>query len=133
MARKTKAQQEEFRRKTLIDELGCIQMRLQAAKVDEARQKVIKAEILSWFPGLANDQGHIEPGEGFQAVISAKELERAIDKEAAAELLGTAKYIEISSLTLTALQANVAAHEADKLITTTRTGSRTVKAVQRAA
>ncbi len=127
-ASKAVVQIDAARRAAVIDELGEVEKRLESKKPDERRKKELVKEILSWVPKtLAAAEETVFHGKKYDARITAQENERTITSmEKVAELLGIKAFIQHAKVTLKQLEVLLSPAQQGQVISSDRTGPRSV-------
>lgn len=121
-------------RQEVVDELGILEMDLLRMKPKVERAKLLKLIVQSWGVGLKPEASAVYDGHAFSVELSAREYERAIsDMEQLYKLFGKKKFLALCAMTLKNIDANLTPEEVGTVVTKERTGSRTVRVMQRAA
>ena len=113
-------------RAALIDEYGNVDRLRKEFAPYEKRYQALRAEIASWYEASPPDATYIEKGLRYTIEIGARATESTINVKGAHKALGLVKFLKACSITLKALRAALAPEEADKLVSTARTGSRSI-------
>ncbi|MDP9171498.1 MAG: hypothetical protein M3N54_12835 [Acidobacteriota bacterium] len=120
-------------RALVADELGALEHELAplAAKVDRAL--ALRTQIRSWFEAQAADEGYLVNGKHYAVAVGEKSNETHItSKPKLEQLLGRARYRELAHFTLKSL-AFLSPLELSTISAKTRTGSRSIKVLAKAA
>jgi hypothetical protein len=116
----------------IVDELGDLDKELSpfAAKIArvEALRKALRAEYL-FQPA---DQNFLAEGARYVVAVGERGMERSVDIPALVKAIGAKVFCGIASITLKALDANVAPSTAMDCVTSARTGFRTLKVMEKA-
>jgi hypothetical protein len=131
---KTKTTTSRQTREEVIDELGMLEMDILRMKPKVERAKVLKLLVQSWGVKLDAEASAIYDGYAFSVELSSRDYERAIsDMEQLFRLFGKKKFLALCAMTLKNIDANLTPEESALVVTKERTGSRTVRVMQRAA
>jgi hypothetical protein len=118
----------------LADEFGELSRRLELAKSDEARLKLVAIRLKPLFEDTPDDEPTTLDGCQYQLRVTPRENETKItDITAVRKAMSAAEFLEIATVTLKALKAAVSESKFLSLVTTARTGNRTIKAVRKSA
>jgi hypothetical protein len=116
----------------IVDELGDLDKELSpfAAKIArvEALRKALRAEYLF----QAADKNFLAEGARYVVAVGERGMERSVDIPALVKAIGAKVFAGIASISLKALEANVAPNVALDVVTSARTGFRTLKVMEKA-
>jgi hypothetical protein len=115
-------------RADLIDELGTLRQRqaaFAATGVDK-RAAQLQTEISSWHDGDPPDAELVERGTYFQIIFSPRRSVSTLNVRGAYKALGLKRFLEACTVTMKALAAFLTPDQVDALVTTERTGSRSL-------
>jgi hypothetical protein len=116
-------------RAAIIDEFGRLDAELALMKPKVKRHEELRKQIQSWYENENPTVGFVAKGLQYGVIVGAKARERKIVNMARlAKLLG-ARFVDLCTFPLSALDANTTAEQRDGIVTEGHTGSRTVRAV----
>lgn len=121
----------------LIDEFGAVSEILDRLQADlaptEKRYKQLREQIGLLIVAASPGRTFFEAGQRYTLDISEQKKERFVDIAAARKKLGAAAFLEVCSVTQSALNDVLPKPEVEKLLITTQTGSRSYEAALIAA
>ena len=111
---------------SLIDDFGTVSAaRAEFAPTEKLYQKLLKElQVIVADSGAAADEVFMEIGERFTLDISACGNANTVDKAAARRKLGAAAFLDVCSVSQTALNQVLPKPEVEKLLITSQTGPR---------
>lgn len=117
----------------LIDEFGAVavlrdRMKADLAPVEAAYQKLRK-QFEGYIAWAAPGDTFCEIGEAYTLDISARGLQRTVDIAAARKKLGAAAFLEICTVTQSALNTVLPKPQVEALLVSEQTGARSYVAV----
>jgi len=114
----------------LIDRYGELSRQIELVKPAIAEHKMLGSVIQGMFADSPADQPRTAQGRLYTLQVSARELQTSFHNiRSVYKALGVQKFLEKCSITLKAVKDTVGAEQYLKLVTTARTGPRTIKAV----
>ncbi len=114
----------------LADEYGELKRRIEMVKPDEVRLAAIVKRLKPMFEANPPEEATTLDGQIYQLQVSPCENETVItDIAAVRRAMSAAEFLEIATVTLKALKTAVSESKFLSLVTTARTGNRTIKAV----
>jgi hypothetical protein len=119
----------------LVDECGELKRRIDLVKPDQARLKVVQEELDNLVFDLlpAHEPVTLE-GHIYKLLVSPRENQTTINDIAEVRRsMSAADFLKIATVTLKALKTAVSESRFLSLVTTARTGNRTIKAVLKTA
>ena len=114
--------------KELIDEYGDVAKLREEFAATEKRYGKLREQLNAAAGELEPDQEFALVGGRWQIAVSAKKLERTVNKKAARKRLGAAAFFNACSITLTALGNLLSKPDVDALADSDRTGARSYTA-----
>lgn len=121
-------------RAAIIDEYGELQRRVDEFRPVAERCAMLARTIASWYADEPPEESFVEEGRRYSVQISPRTVKRTIVNMAKLyALVGKAKFLEMATVTLSAVDKHVAAPLHSKFIRAEMTGERRVKAVAKAS
>jgi len=118
----------------LIDRYGELSRQIDLVKPAIAEHKMLGSVIQGMFADVPADQPRTAQGRLYTLQISAREMQTSLlNIRSVYKALGVQKFLEKCSITLKAVKDTVGEEQYQKLVTTARTGPRTIKAVANVA
>jgi hypothetical protein len=118
----------------LADEFGELQEQLAPYAALKAKADNLRAKILfNLGQSIAPDEGHsiLSASGEFQVDVEPRKNESSINAKALARYMGLAKFVAIAKVAMKDLLNALPGSEAEKFITTARTGPRVVTSQRR--
>lgn len=120
-------------RAAIIDEFGELQRRVDEFRPVAERCTALARTIASWYADEPAGESFVEEGRYYSVQISPRTIKRTVvNMPKLYALLGKAKFLELATVTLAAIDKHVAAPLHAKIIRAEMTGERRVKAVAKA-
>jgi hypothetical protein len=117
---------------SLVDELGGLEKELAPFAQQLARIELLKKTLRGVCPASDDVEWSVS-GARFIALLGPRALERKIDIKALVKAIGAPAFAKFASCTLKALEASVEPAIAAGVISSDRTGSRSLKLFERRA
>jgi hypothetical protein len=118
----------------IIDEFGSLDSEIALFSPKVKRHAALKAIIKSWYESLPADASVSVPGARYVVMIGAKANERVLKSvkgafTALTGAIGVKEAWKLVKLSLTCLEEHLGKSGVEDLVTTERTGNRTITAV----
>lgn len=111
-------------RAALIDELGDLKAKKAAFAPTEKRLKQVSDEVASWYDDRAPAETYVEKGYRYQLTVSARLNVTSVNIRAVYRILGVRKFLDICTVTLTAIREVLTDAEVLAVTSLDRTGYR---------
>jgi hypothetical protein len=116
----------------MVDELGDLEIAVAPFKAKIARADVLRKALRAKFSEAPAGTPFVLDGERFTALLGVMGNESVVDKAALYKLAGWKKYVEISSVSLKAIDEACGVAVLGAVVSIAQTGSRSLSVVAKA-
>lgn len=117
-------------RVAIIDRFGELKRRVAEFKPTSDEAAKLEKEIASWYEDEPADEAFVAAGNSYTVQIGPKALERRItDMPRVLTIVGKSRFLEICRFPLAAVDQHIPATQVPDVLSSERSGNRTVKAV----
>ncbi len=133
-ARLVEAKAEDVSRAAIVDEYGELDRKIQEFKPTTKRYEELKKTIQGWYADLPAEQSSVAEGKLYTVQVGARENRRKITNMLKVyRLIGMQKFLELCSISLEAIEKVIAPSRLEGIISSERTGPRTLRPVAKAS
>jgi hypothetical protein len=115
----------------IVDELGALERKLQPFKPEMARVEDLRKALRAMFDTSPPAEAFQPSGDAFFATVGPRAVERSINPAKLIKAIGLKMYASFATVTLKALEANVACGIVAGVVSSANTGARPIKTFER--